>query len=67
MTEASTWRASDDAETRALRTMAAVAETLLRCEDQLMLGQYRHLAGRIAALLAIREAELALDATEEPA
>ena len=45
-------------ELRALRAIAAEAQILMRCEDALMRGQYRNLAGRINALLAIREAEL---------
>jgi hypothetical protein len=45
-------------ELRALRAIAAETKVLLRCEDALLRGQYLNLAGRIDALLAIREAEL---------
>jgi hypothetical protein len=45
-------------ELRALRAIAAEAQILLRCNDLLLRGQYLNLAGRIDALLAIREAEL---------
>jgi hypothetical protein len=40
-----------------LRSIRSQAEALTRTGDLLLQGQYRNLAGRISALLAIREAE----------
>lgn len=42
---------SDDA---ILKTMLAMAERLCAREDQLMQPQYRHLKGRITALIQLR-------------
>ncbi|MCC7273770.1 MAG: hypothetical protein IT561_13960 [Alphaproteobacteria bacterium] len=47
---------TDEQEVALLREIEARAATLSRCADPLMQGQYRHLLGRVTALLAIKGA-----------
>jgi len=45
---------ADDEEMRILETLRREAEKLLASPDPLMRSQYRHLYGRITALIAVK-------------